>query len=68
MMVSESWGCGRLWSSLVLVRFVASHSKLPLGNRMGVGVAVILASSAYTWEGVLGDKRADTKESISANS
>ncbi len=68
MLVSESWGCGGLRSILLLVMLVASCSKLPLGNRMVVGVAVMLVLLAYLWGGVSGDMKANIKESISANS
>ncbi len=52
VLVSESWGCGGLRSILLLVMLAASHSELPLGNRMVVGVAVMLALLAYLWGGV----------------
>ncbi len=68
LLVSESWGCRGLHFVLLLVMLVASCSELPLGNRMVVGVAVMLASLAYSWGGVSGDMKADTKESILANS
>jgi hypothetical protein len=68
VLVLESWGCGGLRSVLLLVMVVASRSELPLGNRMVVGVAVMLTLLTYSWGRVLGDMKADTKESLSANS